>query len=145
MTTRCSLCSPSLTPLVDETALWHVRLNYNQNLLGKQLIVLNRHEEHVASVSTAEWLELHALVQRTTDRLRRSFAPDHFNYVFLQNQDRHVHMHVIPRYAVPREFSGLVSEDPDYPDHYAVPGRELRVSAEVLETLALMLTTKAHG
>jgi diadenosine tetraphosphate (Ap4A) HIT family hydrolase len=38
-------------------------------------------------------------VQRTTERLRRAFAPDHFNYAFLQNQDRHVHQHVIPRYA----------------------------------------------
>ncbi len=36
--------------------------------------------------------------------LRTAFQPDHFNYSFLQNKDRHVHLHVIPRYAAPRRF-----------------------------------------
>ena len=73
------------------------------------------------------------------ERLRSAFAPDQFNYAFLQNQDRHVHLHVIPRYAAPREVSGVVFDDPDYPDHYAVPGRERRVSAAVLAAIAELL------
>jgi hypothetical protein len=48
----------------------------------------------------AEWLELHTQVQ-PTEQLSSAFAPDHFNYAFLQNHDRHVHLHVIPRYAAP--------------------------------------------
>jgi len=32
MTASCSLCGPSLTPVIDETAHWQIRLNYNQNL-----------------------------------------------------------------------------------------------------------------
>ena len=139
MTTDCSLCGSSLTPVLDETALWQVWLNVNQNLLGKLVIVLKRHEEQVARLSAAEWVELHTQVQRTTERLRKAFAPDHFNYAFLQNQDRHVHLHVIPRYAAPREVSGIVFDDPDYPDHYAVPGRERRVSPAVLDALAELL------
>ena len=139
MTTDCSLCGSSLTPVLDETALWQVRLNYNQNLLGKLVIVLKRHEEQVARLSAAEWVELHAQVQRSTERLRSAFAPHHFNYALLQNQDRHVHLHVIPRYAAPREVSGVVFDDPDYPDHYAVPGRERRVPAAVLAALAELL------
>ena len=43
MTTGCSLCGSSLTPVLDETALWQVWLNVNQNLLGKLVIVLKRH------------------------------------------------------------------------------------------------------
>ena len=139
MTTGCSLCGSSLTPVLDESALWQVWLNVNQNLLGKLVIVLKRHEEQVARLSAAEWVELHTQVQRTTARLRSAFAPDHFNYAFLQNQDRHVHLHVIPRYAAPREVSGIVFDDPDYPDHYAVPGRERRVSPAVLDALAELL------
>jgi diadenosine tetraphosphate (Ap4A) HIT family hydrolase len=135
MITGCSLCGSSLTPVLDETAFWQVWLNVNQNLLGKLVIVLKRHEEQVARLSAAEWVELHTQVQRTTERLRSAFAPDHFNYAFLQNQDRHVHLHVIPRYAAPREVSGVVFDDPDYPDHYAVPGRERRVSAAALAEL----------
>jgi diadenosine tetraphosphate (Ap4A) HIT family hydrolase len=139
MNSVCSLCGSSLTPVLDETALWQVWLNVNQNLLGKLVIVLKRHEEQVARLSAAEWVELHMQVQRTTERLRSAFAPDHFNYAFLQNQDRHVHLHVIPRYAAPREVSGIVFDDPDYPDHYAVPGRGRRVSPAVLDALAELL------
>lgn len=60
-------------------------------------------------------------MEQATAALRSLFAPDHFNYAFLQNQDRHVHLHVIPRYAAERSFAGEVFTDPDYPAHYAVP------------------------
>ena len=140
MNAPCSLCGPSITPVINETALWQVWLNYNQNLLGKLVIVLRRHEEQVVKLSPAEWQELHPLVQRTTDRLRRAFAPDHFNYAFLQNQDRHVHLHVIPRYGTARLVAGLRFVDPDYPGHYAVPGPDRRVSGAVLDALAQLLT-----
>jgi len=53
-----------------------------------------------------------------TDALRSSFRPAHFNYAFLQNQDRHVHIHVIPRYAAPRECAGETFTDRGYPGHY---------------------------
>ena len=95
--------------------------------------MLKRHEEQVANLSDEEWHELHAHVQGSTERLRRAFAPDHFNYAFLQNQNRHVHLHVIPRYATDRVVLGLRFGDPDYPGHYAGPGRERRLSPGVLE------------
>ena len=79
------------------------------------------HEEQVANLSEQELQEVHAHVQHTTERLHRAFAPDHFNYAFLQNQDRHVHLHVIPRYARARMVAGVRFEDPDYPGHYSVP------------------------
>jgi diadenosine tetraphosphate (Ap4A) HIT family hydrolase len=132
---ECSLCGPSLTPVLDESGLWHVRLNLNQNLLGKMIIVLNRHEEQVSELSADEWAELRAHIARMTRRLQAAFQPDHFNYAFLQNQDRHVHLHIIPRYAHPREVAGIRFEDYDYPDHYAVPAPDRRVSHAVLEAL----------
>ena len=49
--------------------------------------MLKHHEEQVANLSEQEWQELHVRVQRTTERLQRAFAPDHFNYAFLQNLD----------------------------------------------------------
>jgi hypothetical protein len=139
LTSPCSLCGSSLTPVLDETALWQVWLNVNQNLLGKLVIVLKRHEEQVARLSAAEWVELHTQVQRTTERLRSAFAPDHFNYAFLQNQDRTSICRSFHAMRDPGEVSGVVFDDPDYPDHYAVPGRERRVSAAVLAALAELL------
>ncbi len=57
------------------------------------------------------------------------------NYAFLQNQDRHVHPHVIPRYAADRELRGLTFTDPDCPDHYAVPGPVRHLAGEHLGLL----------
>jgi diadenosine tetraphosphate (Ap4A) HIT family hydrolase len=116
----CSLCVGA-TPVLWESHYWLLVLNRNQNLLGKCMLVLRRHLEVVAALTAAEWAELQGEIQRATGILQQAFAPDHFNYAFLQNQDRHVHLHIIPRYAGQRGFAGQVWEDPDYPNHYAVP------------------------
>lgn len=119
--TYCLLCDPQLGPVLSESPAWRIVLNRNQNLLGKCLIATRRHIEAVPVLSGAEWQDLHRQLARTTRELEAAFQPDHFNYAFLQNQDRHVHLHVIPRYASARTFAGRLFEDPDYPDHYAVP------------------------
>jgi diadenosine tetraphosphate (Ap4A) HIT family hydrolase len=50
-----------------------------------------------------------------------------------------VHLHVIPRYAERRMFGGEQFDDPDYPDHYAVPSAPriltARQSTELAEEL----------
>ena len=114
----CPLCEPGLGPVIHEGRYWKVVVNHNQNLLGKWFLSLKRHSETVTTLGSEEWHELHVLLTRTTEILRRAFKPDHFNYVFLQNQDRHVHLHVIPRYASPREFVGLSFRDTGWPGHY---------------------------
>jgi hypothetical protein len=45
------LCGPSLTPVLEQSEHWQVPLNYNQNLLGKLIVALKRHEELVAALS----------------------------------------------------------------------------------------------
>ncbi len=64
-----------------------------------------------------------------------AFAPVHFNYAFLQNQDRHVHLHVIPRYAKPRDVAGVRSTDSAYPDHYEL-GQEKVLGEPALREIA---------
>lgn len=54
-----------------------------------------------------------------TRALDLAFQPDHYNYAFLQNQDRHVHLHVILRYAESMMFGGERFDDSDYSDHSA--------------------------
>jgi diadenosine tetraphosphate (Ap4A) HIT family hydrolase len=95
-----------------------VIVNRNQNLLGKTIIVLKRHEEAVARLTPEEWSDLLTELGRVTERVRRAFAADHFNYSFLMNMDAHVHLHVIPRYVESRELAGVEFSDPDYPDAY---------------------------
>ena len=132
----CSLCSPDLGPVLATSQYWRLILNHNQNLLGKCFLVLRRHLQSVPHLDAAEWQELHAQLAAATHALQQAFQPDHFNYAFLQNQDRHIHMHIIPRYAAPRQFKRLTFGDPDYPSHYAVPASVRRLDALDVADLA---------
>ena len=131
----CPVCT-GLTNIILESEYLRLALNRNQNLLGKCILVLRRHCEAVADLTPDEWADLQPQVKHATERLIRAFAPDHFNYAFLQNQDRHVHLHVIPRYGAERTFAGLVFADPDYPDHYAVPMPVRLLAPEQMAMLA---------
>jgi diadenosine tetraphosphate (Ap4A) HIT family hydrolase len=135
----CALCDPKLGPILVESGAWRTVLNRNQNLLGKCFIATRRHIESAAALTSGEWTELHDQLALATCALDLRFQPDHFNYAFLQNQDRHVHRHVIPRYAKCRVFGGERFDDPDYPDHYAVPSTPHILTAALSDALAAEL------
>lgn len=126
----CGLCRDDLGPVLREAGHWRLVLNRNQNLLGKSFLALRRHCESVGELTETEWGELRAELIAATELLRAALAPDHFNYAFLQNLDRHVHVHVIPRYATPREFGGRLFVDEDFPGPH--PMRSWATSALVL-------------
>lgn len=128
----CNLCSPDLWPVIANEPKWRLILNRNQNLLGKCFWALNRHEEQVSELTVDEWGLLHEHIRRTVSALRLMWHADHFNIAFLQNQDKHVHLHIIPRYATPRRIGERVFEDLDYPSHYAVAGPSLGLPANYL-------------
>ena len=68
-------CHPALAELVSR-ADGHSICSTSTRTSSANLVVLKRHEEQVAKLSAAEWLELHAQVQRTTEQLCSAFAPD---------------------------------------------------------------------
>lgn len=140
---ECSLCDPSLGPIIAEGIHWRLVLNHNQDLLGKCFLVSRRHVEDVSNLTEDEWLELHQQLIHITRALARGFHPDHINYTFLQNQDRHVHLHVIPRYAEARMFEEAMFDDPGYPGHYEINGTPHRLAADKEATLALLLAQLA--
>lgn len=109
----CSLCN-GLHNIVTQGAYWTLALNRNQNLLGKCLLVLNRHAESVAELTAEEWAQLHQDVREVTRALDTLFAPDLYNYAFLMNLDAHVHLHVVPRYRTSREWQGRSFDDPHF-------------------------------
>jgi diadenosine tetraphosphate (Ap4A) HIT family hydrolase len=137
MTQELHLGGVTLAPetIIERGALWTIALNRNQNLLGKVMLVVNRPLEQVILLREDEWADLHEQMRRVTLALTAAFQPDHFNYAFLQNQDRQVHLHVIPRYAASRTFAGETFEDPDYPGHYHVPATPRDVSREQARAL----------
>jgi len=139
MIAHCPLCDPNLGPVIAGSAYWQLVLNRNQNLLGKCFLALRRHLEAVPELSAAEWADLHGRLAQATRVLTAAFQPDHFSYAFLQNRDRHIHLHVIPRYGGPRLFAGVTFADPDFPAHYAVPAPSRTLTPEQTAVLAWRL------
>ena len=133
---QCNLCDASLGPVIKESKYWKLVLNKNQNLLGKCFLSLRRHLEAVPELSPAEWANLQEQLGHAAQVLDLAFQPDHFNYAFLQNQDRHIHMHIIPRYEKPRVFAGVTFDDPDYSRQYAVSAPACRLPQDQFAALA---------
>jgi diadenosine tetraphosphate (Ap4A) HIT family hydrolase len=134
--TMCKECQDQVDvrDIVDTWHQWHVVINYSQNYLGKVMLVLKRHEPDVTNLTDDEQAEFWVLLRLIKESLIKLFQPDHFNYSFLMNQDRHVHLHVIPRYANPREFAGQVFTDGRLGDHYRLTRN--MVAIEVRQQLA---------
>jgi diadenosine tetraphosphate (Ap4A) HIT family hydrolase len=114
--------------VIRESAFWRTFINRNQNLLGKTVIALKRHEEDVPLLREDEWRDLRTEVRWAVERIRAAFAPDHFNYSFLMNMDHHAHLHVIPRYTGSREVAGVVFTDADYPSAYQLAPTPSQIS-----------------
>lgn len=100
--------------VVEETPVWMVVVNQNQNLLGKTMLVLRRPCTAVALLTPEEWMSLHVEIRRLVTALDVVFHPDQFNLAFLMNEDAQVHLHVIPRYASPRHWNGHRFKDPHW-------------------------------
>ena len=112
-TTDCVLCQPLSDYEVHQADEWRVVVNFNQNKLGKVMLVLNRHDDDITHLSDVEVLSLWDLVRRLRSILTDLFNPDQFNYSFLMNLDSHIHLHMIPRYLTDRTLSGVRFVDSD--------------------------------
>ncbi len=118
---ECHLCHPLPGYEVWERPHWRLALNYNQNTLGKCFLILKRHDEDICDLTPDELSDLWATLRRVRDALCARFQPDRFNYSFLMNQDRHVHLHVIPRYDTRRTFAGTAFLDRDPVPPFSIP------------------------
>ena len=114
---HCPLCPPT-RGVVRQSDHWTLVLNENQATLGRVFLALNRHETDALALTPGEQADLWALAAEAKQALAALFAPDHFNYMFLMNLTPHVHFHLFPRYAGPREFAGQTWTDLRFSDHY---------------------------
>jgi diadenosine tetraphosphate (Ap4A) HIT family hydrolase len=131
------LANPKHDEVIHEGHFWRIIVNPNQNLLGRCFIALKRHEQDLFRLSPAEMTELWRLAANVRQALRELFQTDHFNYAFLGNSDRHLHLHIVPRYRGTRFFAGLVFDDKAWGHHYDLIPR--RVPPEVAHQLVAAL------
>ena len=97
--------------------------------IGSGVLSLNRLCVSLGALTAEEAGELATAAKRIEGGLATLFQPDRFNYIMLMMVDPHVHFHVIPRYASPRDFGGIrwvdtgwsslphISEGSEYQNH----------------------------
>ena len=98
--------------LIKDYSYWAVYIHQNQSYLGRCIVWCKREDAlDLAEATPEEQAELFIVLNDLKKAVTKVFAPDWLNYSFLGNETRHLHGHLIPRYAVPKEFMGLTFED----------------------------------
>ncbi|MGH2942461.1 MAG: HIT family protein [Solirubrobacteraceae bacterium] len=125
-----------------QTPSWCVLLHRNQWNLGRCIVVLRtRAIDDPLALTFAERDELWSVVlPRLSAALTAAFAPDRLNYAHLANRQRHVHWHVVPRYApdAVREVAGVTFRD-RRPGRMFRSSKAGRVPRDVREAIARQL------
>jgi diadenosine tetraphosphate (Ap4A) HIT family hydrolase len=94
---------------------WSVLLRSPQLTLGSLILAAHGPATAWGALDARSFTELHRVVRELEATLREAFHCDKLNYLMLMMVDPHVHFHVIPRYAGPREFGGQVFTDAGWP------------------------------
>jgi diadenosine tetraphosphate (Ap4A) HIT family hydrolase len=101
--------------LLHEYRHWVVLLRPKQITLGSLVLACKEEATRLSAVSTEAFAELKRATTDIEGVLTQTFAFEKINYLCLMMVDQHVHFHVIPRYASPREACGKVFVDADWP------------------------------
>lgn len=125
---ECDVCNgPEIygeLPAIVDSTIWRVELNPNQQHLGRTFVGLREHKSSLSDLSTKEFLEFRRIVNALEIGARAAFSPDLFNWMCLMNnakrdeQEPHVHWHMVPRYRGPVEFAGHTYTDSAWPRQY---------------------------
>ena len=125
---NCFICQDN-EQLIKKFKFWKVILNLNQYYLGGIIIALNEHKEDFLETTQEERRELFQIMKKITNVLKELFEPNLFNYAILMNQEKHLHMHLIPRYKNERIFENIVFKDENY-GHNPFSHNEFKISNE---------------
>jgi diadenosine tetraphosphate (Ap4A) HIT family hydrolase len=101
--------------LLREYASWVVLLRPAQPTLGSLVLACKEDAASLGAVPAAAYAELATATAELESALRNAFDYKKINYLALMMVDPHVHFHVIPRYAEPREFEGVTCRDTTWP------------------------------
>ena len=144
-----------------EGKFWVVYASPKQYYLGRLVLWSKRpagtaaYNKDVTTLSRGERRELWALMAHMKRALHQWMQPDVLNYAVLANDAKHIHMHIIPRYASPRTFAGEVFEDEKFGHNYSfqklavdpttgdtrlVAGARKKISADVRRQIVQCLT-----
>ncbi|MBP7134526.1 HIT domain-containing protein [Patescibacteria group bacterium] len=125
--------------LIKEYQFWSVYTHESQQYLGRCAIVCKRADAlDLAEATKEEQAELFVILADLRKALSHCFQPDWFNYAFLGNEFRHLHGHLIPRYASKRTVFETTFEDTMYGQHYQLDYSR-PISEEILQKIKNLL------
>jgi len=105
--------------LIKEYQYWSVYVHENQGYLGRCVVWCKRENAFdLTDATKVEQKELFVILKALQKALKSCFTPDWLNYAFLGNETRHLHGHIIPRYAELKEFMGITFKDKLYGHNY---------------------------
>ncbi|MBM3549297.1 MAG: HIT family protein [Alphaproteobacteria bacterium] len=114
---------------VREYQHWVWSLRPVHTTIGCGVLSLRRYCPHFGEMTPDEGAELAYVAKELEAKLKAAFQFDKINYLMLMMLDPHVHFHVIPRYATPREFGGIAWTDEAWPKPpNSAAGRDLSES-----------------
>lgn len=121
---------------------WTVFLHENQCYLGWLVIWCDRAEaEDLVDATPEEYAELLVIIKEMRPVLKDLFQADWFNYNLLGNGFRHLHCHLIPRYASERIFDGVKFTDERWGHNYKT-NHDFKISEETTRKIIKVITEK---
>ena len=130
---------------VFEDAHWAVVVRPAQPTLGALVLIAKRDIESFGALNAAEGAALPVMVARIEAALAQLVVPERVNYLMLMMVDRHVHFHVVPRYAGLRNWHDREFVDGGWPGMPALtPAVEL-TAAEIAQLRADLANGTTDG
>ena len=101
--------------IIKQYRYWTLYVHDNQQYLGRVYVWCRRENAlDLMDATEEERKELFVILSQIKNALSTTFKPDWFNYAFLGNETQHLHGHIVPRYAIKKEFMGQVFEDKEW-------------------------------
>lgn len=128
--------------LIKQGAYWEVYLHQNQHYLGRSYIWAKRPTAlDFLEMTAEEQSEFFTIGRELKHVLDSLFKPDLYNYAAFANTSPHLHVHIIPRYKIPREFCSHSFIDQRWGRNYA-PYDTPPLSEELILSVAAAVKSK---
>lgn len=133
-----------------ESKYWKVELSGDQLYLGRAYVICKAKRESMSELTDDEFSDLHTVIKKYEDLLKKTFGATLFNWTCLMNHayrekpySPQVHFHVRPRYENDVRIGDTVFHDPNFGDHYHLQdSMSNRVSEETLAEILKRLRSR---
>jgi len=93
---------------------WDIFLHEDQTVPGRIYFWYKDETLDLLNISEEAFVEFYKLGKEVKNSLIKTFNPSMFNYLALNNNTKHLHIHLVPRYFGVKEVFGLSFKDDNF-------------------------------